>query len=110
MLNPNAERRPASGDGRDLAAMITAIRSPLPSTWAEWPGGWPNEVEGALLDAVLSIRATYGQETNGVRGAVHRWRETRQVKKVDDLHVLATYEWDALADAICNQQKLSGGS
>jgi len=36
-------------------------------------GGYPSEVEAALVDAVLSIRNTYGTSpSTGVRGAVGR--------------------------------------
>jgi hypothetical protein len=109
MLNKNAEGHTLD-DERDLDAVITAIRNQLPSSWAVWPGGWPGEVEAALLDAVLSIRATYGQEINGVRGAIGRWRAIRQFETLDDLDALATCEPDVLADAIGNHQKLSSGS
>lgn len=40
-----------------------------------WPGGWPGQIEAALLDAVFSIRARYGSPTTGVRAVVSRWRE-----------------------------------
>ena len=30
-----------------------AIHQDLPKPWPKWPGGYPNEVEAALIDAVL---------------------------------------------------------
>src|SRR3954454_24846123 len=55
-----------------------------------WPGGWPGEVEAALIDAVFSVRARYGNRTSGtgVYGAVTRWRAHRTVP-ADDLAALA---------------------
>ena len=69
---------------------INLLEAPLPGDWPEWPGGWPGKVEAALIDAVLSIRATYGQSHNGVRGAIQRWQAARDGGALDDLTVLAS--------------------
>jgi len=48
--------------------------------WAQWGGGWPDLIEAALIDAVLSIRNRYGKNpttTSGVRGVVQRYRDDR---------------------------------
>ncbi|MDX6535514.1 MAG: hypothetical protein QOF68_3258 [Gaiellales bacterium] len=67
----------ATPNANDVAALTDAVNRKLPPEWARYPGGWPGQIEAALVDAVLSIRATYGQPHNGVRGAVARWREHR---------------------------------
>ncbi len=64
---------------------------------ANWPGRWPDELEAALIDAVFSVRARYGnrERKTGVFGAVTRWREHRG-KPANDLRVLAATSPDAL--------------
>lgn len=98
-----------SADPEQLATVVAAIKKALPGEMS-WPGGWPGQVEAALMDAVLSIRANYGQPHNGVRGAVRRWRAERGDVPLDDLNVLATQDPERLASVIDNRQKLSGGS
>src|SRR5664279_1559288 len=63
----------------------------------EWPGGWPDEIEAALIDAVFSIRARYGsrERKTGVYGAVVRWRAHRG-EPADDLRILAQMSEDLL--------------
>jgi hypothetical protein len=97
-------------DPHDVASLVSAVEAAVPGEWPEWPGGWPGKVEAALIDAVLSIRATYGQIHNGVRGAIQRWRAARDGGALDDLAVLASGDPTQLADTIANHQKLSGGS
>jgi hypothetical protein len=88
-----------------------AITESLPQPWAEWPGGWPNEVESALIDAVLSIRANYGSSSStGVRGAVRRYRDDVGGGALNDLTRLAAYSPDQLETVLKNQQKTSGVS
>lgn len=60
---------------------------------AHWPGGWPGEIETALVDAVFSVRAKYGsrERETGVFGAVQRYRRSRG-GTADDLRVLASFE------------------
>lgn len=36
----------------EVERLKTAISDTLPTPWAGWPGGWPKEVEAALIDAV----------------------------------------------------------
>lgn len=73
----------------------------------EWPGGWPNEVESALLDAIFSIRARYGGPTSGVRAVVHRWRDHRR-GSADDLSALTDIDGAVLAEIVSNRSKASG--
>lgn len=72
-----------------------------------WPGGWNQEIELALIDAVFSVRARYGSRSKrtGVYGAVTRWREHRD-GPADDLPVLATTSESKLR-AITNAGKLA---
>ena len=93
----------------DVQTLVAAVRKELPDDWAAWPGGWPDQIEAALIDAVLSIRAQYGQEHNGVRGAVRQWRDHRGTQRPDDLSVLAGTD-PVVLTGIVGRQKLSGGA
>lgn len=45
-----------------------------PNEWPPRPPGYPDQIEAALIDAVFSLRATYGQSsTKGPRAVVKRW-------------------------------------
>jgi hypothetical protein len=87
---PRSSEDHRSANRHDVALLVCALEAPLPGDWPEWPGGWPGKVEAALIDAVLSIRATYGQSHNGVRGAIQRWQAARDGGALDDLTVLAS--------------------
>lgn len=60
-------------DDRLHAYVPATIGDQLPA----WPGGWPVEIEAALVDAVFSVRARYGRRelgiATGVYGVVQRW-------------------------------------
>lgn len=89
----------------DLDLVLAGIAKKLPAEWPQWGGGWPNEIEAALLDAVLSIRSRYGKKpTTGVRGAVGRYRAHRGAP-LDDLAALATIEPAELQTVLRNRQK-----
>src|SRR4051794_33878188 len=75
---------------------------------AEYPGGWPEEIEAALLDAVLSVQARYGTPSSGVRAGVARYRNHQGGRPLDDLTVLATHTADDLQTIIGNKQQVSG--
>jgi hypothetical protein len=96
-------------ESSDIAAVKDAVVKAIPGELKEWPGGWPHEIEAALMDAVLSIRANYGQSHNGVRGAIARYRGTRGGVPLDDLDVLAHRDAESLAATLGVQQRLSGG-
>ena len=72
----------------------------------EWPGGWPDEIEAALIDAVFSVRARYGsrERKTGVYGAVLRWRAHRG-QRADDLGFLARTS-EELLRGITNNGKI----
>lgn len=72
-----------SANNHDLNRLLTTINDELPKeTWKPFRGGWPGQIEAALIDAVLSIRATYGSESNGVRIAVARYRVGELCKRL----------------------------
>ena len=92
----------------DISTLVQFVQSELPrDSWKPWPGGWPDQVEVALIDAVLSIAAQYGTPENGVRGAVSRYREAVGTDRPNDLTRLAAYD-PAELQVILNDQKVSG--
>ncbi len=71
--------------------------------------GYPHQVELALVDAVLSIRANYGKNVNtGVRGAVGRYKSQLGQGNCDDLRSLGAADASELARVLRNHQS-SGG-
>jgi hypothetical protein len=92
----------------DPARLIEHLTATVPD-WASGPGGWPDEIEAALIDSVMGIRATYGSPTTGVRAAIARWREHEQPRPLDDLTRLADMDAAELSDAVANRQRLAGG-
>ncbi|KAD3515007.1 hypothetical protein GD627_11900 [Arthrobacter yangruifuii] len=92
----------------DISTLVEFIQAELPrDLWKPWPGGWPEQIEAALIDAVLSIAAQYGTPENGVRGAVSRYRKAVGTDRPDDLARLAAYDPDEL-QTVLNDQKVSG--
>ena len=92
----------------DISTLVKFAQTELPrETWKPWPGGWPEQIEAALIDAVLSIAAQYGAAENGVRGAVSRYRKAVATERPNDLARLAAYDPDEL-QAVLNDQKVSG--
>ncbi len=88
----------------DLRLVVAALRKAVPDDDLEWPGGYPDQVELALIDAVLSIQARYGQPFNGVRGQVELWRQHRD-GQANDLSSLARGD---LGQVLTNRQRISG--
>lgn len=49
-----------------------------PEHWAMWPGGWPGDIETALIDAVFSARAIYlSKHGRGISRTVADWQAAR---------------------------------
>ena len=47
-------------------------------SWEKGPGGWPEDIEAALVDAVFSARAVYrSKRGRGVHAEVVAWRDAR---------------------------------
>ena len=61
----------------DLDKVLDAISASIggKDTWPPYPGGYPQEVEAALLDSVFSLSAVYGSPETGARAVVRRWRD-----------------------------------
>lgn len=92
----------------DVQQLVDVITAELPrDTWTPWPGGWPDQIEAALIDAVLSIGAKYGSESNGVRGAVARYRREVGSDRPNNLAILAGQD-AAKLQSVLNDQKVSG--
>lgn len=66
--------------------------------------GWPAEIELALVDAVMSIRAQYGTSTSGVLGRVLRYRSSTERRPLDDLGSFARQNSDALHQLLGSQK------
>jgi hypothetical protein len=91
-----------------LDRLVAAIRGDYPGEMPPAPRGWPGQVEAALMDAVFSMRANYGNsETTGVRRIVHAWRNHRGLSAdapADDLRALANTDPERLAGLVDNRQ------
>ncbi|GAA3709966.1 hypothetical protein [Gordonia hankookensis] len=83
------------------------ITSTLHDSLTTWPGGWPGEIEAALIDAVFSIQARYGGPHSGVRAVVSRWRDY-QARPLDDLDVLAQVDPADFVRIVGNSSRASG--
>ncbi|WAH97522.1 hypothetical protein [Arthrobacter sp. MMS18-M83] len=89
---------------RDLKGLLDGIDSRLPKPFPEWPGGYPDQVEAALIDAVLSIRARYGKADTGVRAAVSRYKDAVGDQAPNSLPRLADFDAVKLAKVLHNHQ------
>ncbi len=108
---PARRRRDSAhcGPVPEVQAIVDAVSRRLPPQWAQWGGGWPDQIEAALIDAVLSIRNRYGKKpTSGVRGAVQRYQNDRSGETLDDLDALAAYDTAQLQAILTNRQKTGG--
>ncbi|WP_247828239.1 hypothetical protein [Arthrobacter antioxidans] len=94
---------------RDVDHLLALIETELPrDKWAAWPGGRAGAIESALIDAVLSIQATYGSEHNGVRGAGKRYVASLEPDSdANDLQRLADFDSEMLQELL-NDQMISG--
>jgi hypothetical protein len=63
-------------DVEKVTAHIMSSLGPPCEWW--WPGGWPGDIEAALVDAVFSARAVYRSKNGkGVYANVAAWRAGR---------------------------------
>jgi hypothetical protein len=63
-------------DVEKVTSHITSHLGP-PGEW-RWPGGWPGDIEAALVDAVFSARAVYrSKHGKGIYANVSAWRDGR---------------------------------
>lgn len=64
----------------DVEAVLRHIAATIgdPSNWHKWPGGWPGDIETALVDSIYSARAVYyGSAGRGIYSRVVAWRDSR---------------------------------
>ena len=90
----------------DVERLLVQIENEI-GEWAAWPGGWPDEADTALIDAVFSARARY--ETV-VRPLVDRYRGWDGRRPGRDLNALLTVDRDELFSRLDNRQVVPGGS
>lgn len=90
-----------------VGAIVAEANSIDTAHFSSWRGGWPNDIELALLDAVLSIRARYETKNGkGVMPKVLAYRELRN-GSADDLRHLAKYDEEELLELVGRQ--VTGG-
>jgi len=99
----------------DVAQLTAYVDANVRDNWTQWPGGRPAEIEVALVDAVMSIRARYGRPAagrnpaTGVYRAVAGYRQLRTpAVQLDDLPSLASLDWQSVERAVGRQ--VTGGA
>lgn len=82
------------GTVHEIDRVVEHVKATIGTTVEPHPGGWPEQSELALIDAVFSARAVYGTPSSDGRTAtgVHRvldhWRSLRSGSPLDDLAAL----------------------
>lgn len=65
----------------DIAKVHEHVRQTIgedPAKWFKWPGGWPGDIESALIDAVFSARAIYrSKRGRGISRKIADWQAGR---------------------------------
>lgn len=93
----------------DVEVLDQYIESTVGTEIAQWPGGWPGQIEAALIDAIYSIRARYGGPKTGVRAVVNNWRERDgHTGRADDLEALAGMSPEEFVKIVKNSSQASG--
>ncbi len=97
-------------DTDEVSLLLAHIRAELPPSFDHIPDGWPESIELALIDAVLSIRARYGTSVDtGVRGAIGRYQRAFPERAPwNDLRALAELDPAELEEVLENRQKTGG--
>jgi hypothetical protein len=95
----------ADRDNAALAHQLAEAARTEIDPWPTWPGGWPNEADTALIDAVFSTRARY--ETV-VRPLLGRWHDSGLGS--GHLSSLLACGPDKLAEVLKNRQLVPGRS
>ena len=99
-----------SGPSDDSAQILAHVHATIGEReqWARWPGGWPHDIESALVDAVFSARAVYRSEHGrGIYGNVVAWQRmrNRRIYSLDallaEIDVAGVSSW---ADSFGNHQ------
>jgi hypothetical protein len=98
-----------AADSHDTEILVKAIENDLPDGWQARPGGRAGQIELALIEAVLTVRARGARAHAAVRASTMRWRAERNAAKPNDLQTLAVYSPVHLAAVLDNRQLLPGG-
>ena len=97
-----------AGPSDDVERVLAYIDRTI-TDWKPAFEGWPGNIELALIDAVLSIQARYGNSPDtGVMGALQRYKGASGREAWDDLQVLAVFDSDQLVETLANRQKTGG--
>jgi hypothetical protein len=75
-----------------VAKVVTRVGRDLgpPAKWVKWGGGWPDDIEAAILDAVFSAQAVYETKNGkGILFNVRNWT-ARRTRSQFTLPALAT--------------------
>lgn len=65
----------------DIAKVREHVRKTIgedAARWTKWPGGWPGDIESALIDAVFSAQAIYrSKQGRGISRKIADWQARR---------------------------------
>ncbi|MCT1459923.1 hypothetical protein M3G03_10305 [Aestuariimicrobium sp. p3-SID1156] len=105
----------------DLSGKLARhIREDIPQPIVQGPQRWPEDVELALIDAIFSARARYGQPAQdgrpatGVQAVVSAWRDHRRGDSTsatgvaNDLAALGSYDEETFLRILSNNSQLAG--
>lgn len=86
-----------------VAAVAKAVRVIEEEHFAAWPGGWPEQIGIALIDAVYSIRANYHAKdpAKGVLNRAHTFREAHP-NAANDLELIRSLGEKRIRDVMGN--------
>src|SRR5260370_33992319 len=85
----------------DVAAVLVHVHATIgePGSWGKWPGGWPGDIEAALVDAVFSARAVYrSKRGRGIYANVVGWRDARDRRSWALDALIAEIDADGVSD------------
>jgi hypothetical protein len=93
-----------SEPSEDIAKILAHIDATIgePHGWGKWPGGWPDDIEAALVYAVFSARAVYrSARGRGIYANVVEWRHARGRQRyslsalVEEIDAAGVLNWAA---------------
>lgn len=86
-----------------VTAVAKAVSGIDEAHFAAWPGGWPEQIGMALIDAVYSIRANYHAKNpaKGVLNRAHSFREMNP-EAANDLELIRSLGEKGIRDLLGN--------
>ena len=86
-----------------ITAVAKAVKSIDEAHFAAWPGGWPEQIGMALIDAVYSIRANYHAK-DPAKGVLNRARAFREMhpEAANDLELIRSLGEKRIRDLMGN--------